>query len=1390
MRIKEKNLSQNMKIEPKPSRKFNSINYPEPVIEPYTAKNNPQKLSLNQMQFSSRHNYEKIKNEYDQLEYPGSKAITSKNVKPISTNRSNSNLMSQQSGTTSSRKFRQTHSQQHIEVLGSKHHLKDKLNRDVLCFFDQHRKSAVLVGNSKYKDKSPEHYLHDYFENDPQYYDDLDKQKTINKSMNFNEESNLNETFQPHHYNYQEIYDRNHGNCHHIQSFKPSELKLAPSTSTQRLLQERREKQDIYPGSRTALNHNHSLSNNFVFLDQNPNQQPTSPVSYYRSINNDSYRAQEEVNSSKHIDKSKRILLKPGHGKCSSVQLNNGSPSHYNIGSRSPGSNIKSFYNEKNSKETITRVKSNIISDETVQSQIENETIYKRAVERILEKSHKNIDLTPIPKKRNLKNNIEKSIYFDAERTAVMLRKIEYSENLKSWKTDLIKQYSGHLFTELIIESQIIRIQRWWRKTLNYLFRKSPKIVKIQAVVQGYIFRLFCLSRIKSLIKFTHIDDYFRLRNAKMCLGIIAVNYARLFRRNFLKDKVNKIISLLRRFKNKKRRLLNSMAKIFTRHLIINARKSFRKIKTYDRASNCISKIQRAVRKMLTEKKLIKRYINSYDRRLNPLVPVYLWNRKKGFQTYMDKKRFLMGFCTTKFREALRRRRVKAFANILEYYIIKANKRLYLPTFFNRAKFQKTSFKKRKVQSAYLKKLLPKANNKNLLKLAFKHLRKQIWLQNLQQLLAQNLFSRVLRRFAFNPLVNELRFIRKLSKFKPIILKLVKLNQAKTFKALNTFSKTTAAKSKLLKQFISRKQSIKLGRAYEKWKNKSMFWKFYTKYNTKLIVLTDKLNKSIFQNKEACLRRIEYLYNFALKLEVVDRIMERTRDKNLLHGHQAIKKRCDENIKKDFKKKRILKKAFIKLFFTLKDKLLIYYLRWKTTTTLLNSGSNIDNMSKKVYQAYSENLARTLIKLTCLPFFNKIRLMRKYDNEERIKEVLEYRISKFKLHSNRQIAYKFHEWLNISKRIYFNSMIIRLQRVTRIYLLYIKMKSRALNRAHEDWENYLRELKHMKISLRNTICIITGFGVYEAFQRIKNQSHKNKIENSLKKMVVTINYRLRITFHKCFLNYKQLKSTIIDRYTQQQNNHVHSPNFKSRFILNFLKNRLRFLNKMKCKSDKVAVQKAFSKIRYVIVLNKVIRIQSKYRQISSKSKFICLKKSKSQLRSLFRNYAVRTIKSLCSIIRINKSIKRAAFRLLLSVLSFEADFKNCKLTTLQRLFEMISKKIQKSQRNLIRNLSEMNRLSHIQEKEKGQIEHQRSTQLRNLVFKKDKATYNLKFSAYFNWKLKSDANSVFLSTYTIKLYLKGYWIKRKFIDFCLRMHKLRFIKGFADLKKKKQLKRI
>lgn len=1384
MRIKVKNSITNAKVESKPSRKLNSINYPEPIIEPCTAKSYSQKLNLNQMPFASRNYYEKIKNEYDQIEYPTKQLNTSKNVKPILTNRSNSNMKSQQSGGHSSRKFRQTQSQQHIEVLGSNEHLKDKLNKDVLCFFDQHRKSAFLIGNTKYNEKSPEHYLHDYFENDPQFYDDLDKQKTINKSLNFNEESNLNETFHPHHYNYQEIYNRNHENCHHIQNFKPSELKLAPNTSTQQLLQERKEVRDIHPGCKTTINHSNSSSHNFMFAEQNA--QPISPISYSKIVNNESNRVLEEVNSSA---RSKRILIKSGHGKSSSVQLNNGSPSHYKVGPKSPGNNIKTFYKEKNTKETITRVKSNMINDQTIQNQIENETIYKRAVERILEKSHKNIDLTPIPKKRNIKNHIEKSIYFDAERTAVMLRKIEYSENLKSWKTDLIKQYSGHLFTELIIESQIIRIQRWWRKTQNYLFRKNPKIVKIQAIVQGYLFRIFCLSRIKSLIKFTHIDEYFKLRNAKICLGILAVNYARLFRRNFLKVKANKIISLLRRFKNKKRRLLNSMTKILTKHIIVNAKKSFRKLKQYDRASQSVIKIQRAVRKMLAEKKLIKRFLNSYDRRLNPLVPIYMWNRKKGFQSYMNKKRTLLGFCTTKFREALRRRRLKAFANVVEYFMMKANKRLYLPYFFDKAKSLRTSHKKRKEQSAFLKKILPKLNQKNKLVRSFRIYRRQIWMEKLKKFLTRNLFSKIISRCAFNPLKNELNRVRRLKRLDSNLNNLIKINQVKTFKQLKSYSQNSAAKSKLLKKIVLRKHKLRLRRAFDKWKNKSMFWRFYAKYNTKLIVLTEKLRKIIFEKRQQPLKTIIFLNHFIESINSIDKLIKRTHQKHILAAHQLIKKRCEDNLKKDFKKKRVLKKTFIKLFFTLKDKLLIYFLRWKSSASLLKSSSAIENISKRIYQGSSEKLVGVLKKISCSPLFNKLRLNLKFKNESKINEVLEYRIVKFECHKRRLAINRFHTWLNKSKRIYYNSMIVRLQRVIRIYLLYVKMKTRALLKAHEDWENYLEQLKCIKISLKNTVCIITGFGVYDAFQRIKDESLKKKREKSLVKMVLMINYQLRITFHKCFLNYKQLKSTILDRRAELDY-HINSPSFKDRFIRNFLRNKVRYICRMKSKSDKVEMQRVFGKIKSVLAIDKVIIIQSKYRQVIFKKKFYQLKNTRVLLRKLFRSYMIAKTKCLGAILKMSRIIKKGAFRCVISALNNEASLKALKSIKLHRFKDIVSKKILKLQQNFVKNLAEIKRLSLVFQEEMSQVSHERTTKLRNLIFKKDKATYNTLFTTYFNWKLQTDANSIYLSAYTIKLYLKGYWIKKKLIDFCFRIHKLRFIKGMAELKRKRQLKKI
>lgn len=486
-------------------------------------------------------------------------------------------------------------------------------------------------------------------------------------------------------------------------------------------------------------------------------------------------------------------------------------------------------YNEgfKSKSSLNSDVKSSIINNFTSHSPEENEFIYKKAIEKILEKSHNNIELTPIPIKKNVLNDIEKRNYEEAERTAVMLRKIEYSENLKAWKSQMIKEYSGNLFNELLLEAHIIRIQRWWKKISNKLFRKNPKIVKIQANFRGYLYRLFCLDRIKSLIRFSQLDLYFKIRNASQCLGILAVNYAKLFRHNFLKEHAIKIISLFRRFRIMKKRLLTNFANsIKNRYKKIQYKYVFNRIKNFDISKHAGNIIKHALRRFILVEQLKKKVIRTYYEKpdknyYNPLIAIYLNNKARGkdFHNYIHMKRFILGFVLSKFKYLLRLHRLKKF---IEFLKMKINeKQLLHKTIFYDKFVKKTyyslelSMKVDKLKEIFYLYFKTDFYNK------FMKFRQNIAKLRKLEILSKHFKKTILNQFAWIPLLQKLKFIKKSTVLTTLLHSMYTDRKSYVLNQINSFCNLRISRDDLLNKILEMYRQKRYRRYLNLWLKKA-----------------------------------------------------------------------------------------------------------------------------------------------------------------------------------------------------------------------------------------------------------------------------------------------------------------------------------------------------------------------------------------------------------------------------------------------------------------------------------------------------------------------------------------------------------------------------------------
>lgn len=712
--------------------------------------------------------------------------------------------------------------------------------------------------------------------------------------------------------------------------------------------------------------------NNFKLNDISMANETYSPYTYREiisSFSNNNIYNNNDLNKKLNKNSSLPDMTSNNNHKNNSINNNNTSYSKINISN----SLSKSFNHQSD-------LKQNVLNRFTAQSPRDNELIYRKAIEKILEKSHKNIDLTPIPVKKYTKNKVEKKNYFDAERTAVLLRKIEYSENLKSWKSDLIQEYSGNLFSELMFEATIIRIQRWWRKMLNYLFRKNPKIRKIQAVFRGYLYRLFCLDRIRALIRFSQLDLYFKIRNAKICLGILAVNFAKLFKENFLKENINKIISLFRLFRIRKKRLMrgfvNSLLSCFMR---ITVYPCFVRIRSYDCMRNAADLIKKNMKEYLIKKKLAdivrkvyftdKSNTNSY---YNPLIEVFISNRKKGFSVYLEKKRFLLGYVISKLKAFLLRIKAKKLANVLFLSILHYNKINKL-LIMNRLFYYSKKKNQLNTRTEKIKSILY-VYFKTRFYLYFIKYRNNVFKKNLLINAAKSMNKNIKKLYVFKPVIERLYNNKICHILTRVLKKVVDVSLAKqAFHLINNHSIFIQQRLNKLFAVVTSKRNRHLGFYLKKWLRNTYllhnFYNYYNKLQSSINILQGVFDNNKTANTISSFNTLKKLYSIIAGINRLDNFTKTIKAKIIetLFDYVADKQGFIQNknslLIKLLNKVKLIKKSLLKRFFN----------KYKIAVIINNKNTNTLKLKTRILTELLKTALLVNYNTLGKQFFNRIK---------------------------------------------------------------------------------------------------------------------------------------------------------------------------------------------------------------------------------------------------------------------------------------------------------------------------------------------------------------------------------------------------------------------------------
>ena len=125
-------------------------------------------------------------------------------------------------------------------------------------------------------------------------------------------------------------------------------------------------------------------------------------------------------------------------------------------------------------------------------------------------------DLTPLPAKsrKKMKNKTEKSEFYETERTAVAMRRLEYIRKFETRKRNNQEKKADQILTKIIL------IQRWWREMIIRLIQ-IRYIILIQSCFRGYLARVKMNEKIENQIIgeiFKNLNNFILLKQKEYAL--------------------------------------------------------------------------------------------------------------------------------------------------------------------------------------------------------------------------------------------------------------------------------------------------------------------------------------------------------------------------------------------------------------------------------------------------------------------------------------------------------------------------------------------------------------------------------------------------------------------------------------------------------------------------------------------------------------------------------------------------------------------------------------------------------------------------------------------------------------------------------------------------------
>jgi hypothetical protein len=486
--------------------------------------------------------------------------------------------------------------------------LYDKLQDSLKTYIKDHKSEVVLIGTTRYEGKSGEYYLKANKSNSnisSNIISDLNKNSNLDSranetNRNTNNAISVSNTVSNTNTNNTES---NSNNINIVSNPNANLMTNSNTTNANKLY-------NTVIANNSALNCNILNRQTSVPLNIKPQALASTKSDY------DNFYKSDKLDSSNTI-----IRIDKNENKLNSNTTKNIHNNKINVSNNKFKNKDTSPY-ANHIKATDTLI--DVIKDRVILKElhIAPPKIQTKVLTAVIDKKKTN-SLTPIPTvfKSKLKNKVEKNDLTKAERTAVQIRRIEYSNSMQN----IISRQSISL--ENLKIAKCVRIQRWW----TGIYFKFSNARKIQSNFRGFISRKkffeFLQSEHEKIYKLMDFERLIRRPFIRRSLNGIFSDFAKISKEKrklkfikLIQRRVREYLSMLRE---------NRYNGFFILHDLFRYRelKYFRKLKYMLENLKYLKILQHSIKFFLFKKRTLKNKLAKFNSRIFFIMTKFIFSK-------------------------------------------------------------------------------------------------------------------------------------------------------------------------------------------------------------------------------------------------------------------------------------------------------------------------------------------------------------------------------------------------------------------------------------------------------------------------------------------------------------------------------------------------------------------------------------------------------------------------------------------------------------------------------------------------------------------------------------------------------------------------------------------